>query len=45
MNVALLEAFRWINNNSLPLPTLRNLGQALFDFSSLDDLQPWLDAQ
>lgn len=29
----------------LPLSTLRNLGQALFNFTSLDDLQAWLDAQ
>lgn len=30
---------------SLPLPTLENLSEALLDFNSLDDLQPWLEAQ
>ncbi len=30
---------------SLPLATLENLGEALLDFTSLADLQPWLDAQ
>lgn len=30
---------------SLPLDTLHNLIEALLDFTCLDDLQPWLDAQ
>jgi predicted transposase/invertase (TIGR01784 family) len=30
---------------SLPLPTLESLTEALLDFNSLSDLQPWLDAQ
>jgi predicted transposase YdaD len=30
---------------SLPLSTLHNLGQALFNFTSLADLQAWLKAQ
>lgn len=30
---------------SLPLATLHNLREALLDFSSLADLQPWLEAQ
>ena len=29
----------------LPLSTLHNLGQALFNFTSLADLQAWLNAQ
>jgi Domain of unknown function (DUF4351) len=30
---------------SLPLPTLQRLGQALLDFTSLADLESWLKAQ
>ncbi|GJD17238.1 hypothetical protein RIVM261_021940 [Rivularia sp. IAM M-261] len=30
---------------SLPLPTLETLSEDLLDFTSLDDLQPWLDAR
>jgi predicted transposase YdaD len=30
---------------SLPLPTLENLSEALLDFTSLANLQPWLEAQ
>lgn len=30
---------------SLSLPTLENLGEALLDFTSLTDLQAWLEAQ
>jgi predicted transposase YdaD len=31
--------------SNLPLPVLENLSEALFDFTSLTDLQAWLDAQ
>ncbi|RUS99284.1 hypothetical protein DSM106972_077260 [Dulcicalothrix desertica PCC 7102] len=30
---------------SLPLPTLETLSEDLLDFTSLDNLQPWLDAR
>lgn len=30
---------------SLSLETLQDLGEALLDFTSLTDLQPWLDAR
>ncbi len=31
--------------SSLPLPVLENLSEALLDFTSLADLQAWLEAQ